>query len=105
MQGCFKDLGDLEYWENLAHVKWDTCPETPLNDSISSFINNSTMVAIFHPDTYYKGKGYCVHPNASSPKIHSDWDNQISSFRLAYNRKKGDPFSGMNCAVHKRNQG
>jgi hypothetical protein len=100
MTGCFNDftleLGDMrDYF-------YDTCRQTNMDNSISSFFNNSNMAVVFAPDPNYKGKQYCAYPNSSSPRIHSDWYDTISSFAA----NPDHTFSEKDkCTVRKRNQG
>jgi hypothetical protein len=105
MTGCFKDLGDFYGWDDAFYVNWDTCPETPMNDSITSFLNNSDMVGGFWNETNKKGPGYCAYKRSASPKIHSDWDNKISSFIVAHSNPPNNLGKDANCKVHKRNRG
>ncbi len=99
--GCFTDIGADEPWGDLSRYSYDTCPSTQMNDNISSFFNNSGMGIGFFTDPGFKGKLYCAYPNSSSPRMHSDWNDKISS--LASSSKGVQPND--NCEVRKRNQG
>ncbi len=101
MTGCFSDIGVDQLWNDLSRDHYDTCPSTTMNDTISSFFNNSGMGIGFFTDTEFKGKLYCAYPNSSSPRIHSDWNDKISS--LISSSKGVQPND--KCEVRKKNQG
>jgi hypothetical protein len=68
--GCFFDWASEINVDNLKSVKYDTCPDQKLGDSISSYRNNYADYTLFlaeHPD--FKGYHYCVEGRASGNVI------------------------------------
>ena len=67
--GCFWDWNQEANVDNLKDLRYDTCPDQKLGDSISSYRNTTRSVVLLAEHPGFKGYHYCIDERASGNVI------------------------------------